>query len=228
MLMKIFGMLKNEDQFQQSEIIKRVYSYKIFSNRCLQPLIAIILLLCFSHAVADDSLSESMNHDKQHADTSEIGIGIGALIFIGADFRIFYRKSDSPWVIGIRYLDIEDDFMNESEAGLPDEGSDKAYTKRFGIYFDYLFNSEANAGSFYLSGALYRTTKTIKCYDESDSDSATSPFFGGGYRGSFGDHFGYNIGLLLSPFSNFELTTSTCSSKESGDFDLTADLIFKF
>jgi len=186
------------------------------------------MLLCFSDALADDSRSESTDQDKQHTDTSEIGIGIGILIFLGPDFRIFYRQSDSPWVFGLRYLDYEDDFVNESAAGLPGDESDREYTKRFGIYVDYLFTTQPDEGSFYLTGALFKTTKTIECFSESDSDSGTGPYFGGGYRGSFGEHFGYNIGLLLSPFVKLEQTTSDCSSESDADFDLNVDLIFKF
>jgi len=126
------------DHYRHSKIIKRASSYKPFSMRSLQPLVVTILLLCFSHAIANDSLSGPTGQDKQHEDTSEIGIGVGILIFLGPDFRIFYRQSDSPWVFGLRYLDINDDFMNESAVGLPADESDKEYTKRFGIYFDYL------------------------------------------------------------------------------------------
>jgi len=201
------------DHYRHAKIIKRASSYKPFSMRSLQPLVVTILLLCFSHAIANDSLSEPMDQDKQHADTSEIGIGIGVLIFLGPDFRIFYRQTDSPWVFGIRYLDIEDDFVNESAVGLPGDESDREYTKRAGIYFDYLFTTQADAGSLYLTGALYKTTKTLECLSESDSDSATGPYFGGGYRGSFGEHFGYNIGLLFSPFAKLEATTTDCSSE---------------
>jgi hypothetical protein len=223
-------MIKGEDQFQQSKIIKPACPNKvtISSNRCAQPLIAIILSLCISHAVADDSLPESINHDKQHAGKSEIGIGVGALVFLGADFRILYRKSDSPWVFGIRYIDIKDDFVNESYVGLPNDESDKEYTRRIGVYSDYLFNKRPNTGSFYLSGALYRTTIKIECGSESDSDSATSLYFGGGYKGSFTDNLEYSVGILVSPFSSSELSTSTCSSSSSGDFDLNLSLILKF
>lgn len=201
---------------------------KIFSNRCLQPWVVVMLMLCFSHATADDSLSETSDQDKQHAEKPEIGIGVGILIFLGPDFRIFYRQSDSPWVFGLRYLDYEDDFVNESAAGLPGDESDREYTKRFGIYVDYLFNTQADAGSFYLTGALYKTTKTLECFSETDSDSGTGPYFGGGYRGSFGDHFGYNVGLLFSPFVKLEATTTDCSSETNIDTDLNVDLIFKF
>ena len=190
--------------------------------------ISLVLLLSCLNATATDSLSESINHDKEHADKFEIGLEVGALVFIGLDFRVYYRRVESPWVFGIRYLDIDDDFINESEAGLPEEESDREYTKRYGISFDYLFNTQTNADSFYLTGAIYKTTLTIKCNAESDSDSAIGPYFGGGYRGSFGDHFGYDVGLHISPFVTLTPTTSSCSSESNSDFDVNLGLIVKF
>lgn len=191
-------------------------------------LIAIVFLLCSLYAEADDSLSHAISQDQEHAKSSEISIEVGALIFIGLDFRVFYRQIDSPWVFGLRYLDIEDDFVNESVVGAPEDSSDKLHTQTYGIYFDYLFNTQANTGSFYLTGALFKTTQTLKCYSESDSDSAFAPYFGGGWRGSLGDHFGYDIGLLLSPFVKLETATSTCSNESSGAFDIDLGLIIKF
>ena len=204
------------------------YQIKLFLYRYLLPLIAIFLNSYFSSAIADDSPSESINQVYQQAGKYETGMEIGVLIFLGADFRLFYREYDSPWVFGMRYLNIKDDFINESAAGFPNDESDKQYTKRAGIYLDYLFINRANAGSYYLSGALYQTTKKIECDSESDSDSATSLYFGGGYQGSFGSQFGYKIGVLLSPFVSLEHNTTICSSEESGDFDLDVSLTFKF
>ena len=53
---------------------------------------------------------------------------------------MFYHESGVPWLIGLRYLDIKDDFINESAAGLPNDEADKEYTKRVGLCFDYIFN----------------------------------------------------------------------------------------
>jgi len=187
-----------------------------------------MLSICFASARAEDAQSESTNQDTIDADKSEIGIAIGVLVFLGPDFRIYYRKSESPWVFGIRYLDIEDDFVNESVVGLPGDESDREYTKRSGVYVDYLFSDHPDTGSFYATGALYKTTITIECNSVSDSDSATSLYIGGGYRGRFGENFGYNFGLQFSPFVSMEQTTPYCSQTSNGDIDLNVDLIIKF
>jgi hypothetical protein len=201
---------------------------KLFSNRCLWPLVAIMLMISFASAKAEDTQSESINQDTRAADKAEMGIEIGALVFLGPDLRLFYRKSGSPWLFGVRYLDIDDDFVNESAVGLPGDESDRQYTKRSGVYVDYLVSDQPDTGSFYASGALYKTTITIECNSVSDSDSATSLYIGGGYRGRFGENFGYNIGMLLSPFVNLEQTTPYCSQTNSGDFDLNVSLTIKF
>jgi len=187
-----------------------------------------MLSIIFATARADDASSESINQDTIDTDRAEMGIEIGALIFLGPDFRIYYHQSDSPWVFGIRYLDIEDDFVNESAVGLPGDESDREYTKRSGVYVDYLFSDQPDTGSFYATGALYKTTITIECNSVSDSDSATSLYIGGGYRGSFGKNFGYNLGLQFSPFVSMEQTTPYCSQTSDGDIDLNVDLIIKF
>jgi hypothetical protein len=208
--------------FDMSNPIKR------FASRGRWPLAAMMLMICVTSARAEDAQSESINQDNIDADSAEMGIGIGALVFLGPDFRLYYRKAGSPWLFGLRYLDIEDDFINKSAVGLPGDESDREYTTRVGVYVDYLFSDEPRTGSFYASGALYKTTRTIECYSVSDSDSATGLYIGGGYRGSFGDHVGYNIGLLLSPFVNLELETPYCSQTNDGDFDLNVSLTIKF
>lgn len=201
---------------------------KQFSHRCLWSLVAIMLIICFASVRAEDVQSEAENQDKIDTDKSEIGIAVGVLVFLGPDFRIYYHQSESPWVFGVRYLDIDDDFVNESAVGLPGDESDRRYTKRSGVYVDYLFSDKPDTGSFYATGALYNTTVTIECNSVSDSDSATSLYIGGGYRGSFGKNFGYNIGLQFSPFVSMDLTTPYCSETTDGDIDLNVDLIIKF
>jgi hypothetical protein len=199
-------------------------------------LAAILLTVYFSCAIAvdtlsdtieDDSLLESNNHEEQYEINSESGIEIGALIVIGADFRVFYRKLDSPWLFGFRYLNTEDDFVNEEYAGFPGDESDRELRTTTGIFLNYLFD-HLDDNSFYLSGALYDTTEEIRCNGESASDSATSVYFGGGYRRFWGEHFGFKLGMLVSPFVNLETTTPTCSSKSHNDIDLDVSLVIKF
>jgi len=201
---------------------------KIILYRCLLLLIANFVNAFFSFAIADTSQSETVIHDKQLAASNETGVEIGILIFLGPDIRLFYHQHDTPWVFGFRYLDIKDDFINETAVGFTNDESDKLYTKTVGIYTDYIFNNRADTGSFYASGALYQTTKKLKCYAETDSDSATSLYVGGGYQRSFRNQFGYKIGVLFSPFVNLEQSTAVCSNEEGGDFDLDVGLTYKF
>lgn len=180
-----------------------------------------------SVTIDDAILSESNHHEEQYGFDSETGIEIGALIIIGADFRVFYRKLDSPWLFGFRYLDTEDDFVNEAAVGFPNDESDRQLTTTSGIYLNYLFD-HLEDNSFYLSGALNKTTVELRCGSDTDSDSATGLYFGGGYRRFWGDHFGFKIGLLVSPFADLELNTSTCSSTSNSDIDLDTSLVIKF
>ena len=201
---------------------------RIILFRYLLPLTVIVLVIFSSAAMADDFQSEPKHHVDQQSARNETGIEIGILIILGADVRFFYRQSDSPWVVGFRYLDIKDDFVNEYAADLPNDESDKMYTKRAGIYADYIFNSRTGSGSFYASSAMFQTTKKLECYSETDSDSATSLYFGGGYQGTFKGQFGYKAGILFSPFVNLEQDTGECSNDEGGDFDLDVGLTFTF
>jgi len=71
--------------------------------------------------------------------------------------------------------------------------------------------------------------KKFECYSVTDTDSATSLYFGGGYQGSIRNQFGYKIGLLFSPFVNLEQNTADyCSNEESGNIDLDVGLTYKF
>ena len=199
----------------------------------------ILVVLAFtwvSCAIAEEPLSETTDnvtqsvsnlHEEQYEVNSEKGIEVGALIVIGADFRIFYRELDSPWLFGFRYLNTEDDFVNEGAVGLPNEESDRELRNTSGVFLNYLFD-HLDDNSFYLSGALYNTTVELQCWGESASDSATSIYFGGGYRRFWGDHFGFKLGLLVSPFVDLEPTTSTCSSTSNSDIDLDVSLVIKF
>jgi len=191
-------------------------------------LIVIIINICISFANADSSQSQTASHNNQQAGWKESGVQLGVLIILGPDIRLFYQQQKSLWVFGIRYLDIKDDFVNESVVGFPDDKSDKLFTKTVGIYTDYVFNNQANSGSFYASGALYQTTKKLKCDSITDSDAATALYFGGGYQGTFSSHVGFKIGLLFSPFVNLKQNTDVCSNEESGDIDVDVGLTYKF
>lgn len=197
----------------------RRVSCAMFMAACLLPGI--------TSARAEEPVSDENNPEGADVDDTEVGLELGALIILGADFRVYYRKLDSPWLYGVRFLNIEDDFINESAAGLPGSDSDREYTRRTGFYASYLLDHNSDE-SFYFSGALYNTKLKIKCGGESNSDSTTTPYFGGGFQGRWENNIRYNIGLLLAPFANLETSTTLCSSESSGDLDLDASLILEF
>ena len=201
------------------------------ANKRLTILIAVFLLFTvrFTTSLVHAAETPSTGNDPKlrNSEDPEIGIGIGVLTLLGADFRFFYRQEYSPWLIGYRFLDIEDDFINESASGLADDDSDKESTKRSGPYVTYLFNA-TGAESYYLSGALYKVTTTIECSSGKESDSATNVYLGGGFRKKWSPNVGYDIGLLLSPGANLSVESEDCSSDSDGDIDLNASLIFAF
>ena len=189
-----------------------------------------------SWALAEDVLAETDGDvaepvsdldEKQYEARSEIGIEVGALIIIGADFRISYRRLDSPWQFGLRYLDTEDDFVNEGAVGLPNDESDRELRNTAGVFMNYLFDP-SDKGSFYVSAALYKTELELQCGGESASDSGSGVYFGGGYRRFWSDHFGFKLGLLVSPFVDLDATTPFCSSTSNSDIDPDVSLVFRF
>lgn len=195
--------------------------------------ILIVNLLLFlgclstSFAYAAETPSNFDSIDIRKSKKSIMGIEIGALSILGTDFRMFYHQADSPWIIGYRYLDIEDDFMNEWAVGLPGDDSDREFTKRSGPYLNYLFK-ETSDESYYLAAALYNTKTRIVCSLGEDSDSATGLYFGGGLRKKWNANLGYDIGMLLSPGANLSVDANNCSSESDGDIDVNASIFFTF
>ncbi len=154
-------------------------------------------------------------------------IEVGALVVLGADFQIYYRREGEPLLFGFRYLETEDDFVNEAYLGLPGDDSDKEFITRSGPFIRYLFSPEANE-SYYLSAALFKTTEKIECGAVSNEDSATSPYFGGGYMGWADQTVSYNIGFMLAPSANLEVDAGGCESESDGGFDLSLGLALNF
>jgi hypothetical protein len=82
----------------------------------------------------------------------EFGIEIGAFIFAGSGFLVFYRLKDSYWMIGYRLLEAEDDFVDEAVSGLPGDNSDTETLSKSGPFLRYLFDPE-RPNTYYVSGA---------------------------------------------------------------------------
>lgn len=200
---------------------------KPFYHRLRIILVILFALTLPAPVIAEDEKVALADTRNLSEDRLNVNLGIGVLTLIGLDLRLLMRKGHSPLAVGVRYLNIKDDFVNESAAGLPNNASDKLYTQRAGLEVNYLFRPQSNH-SFYVSGGLFVTTETLKCDTESDSESSAAPFVGGGYQGHWLKGFGYQLGLLFSPFSSTNLKTTNCESQESGDFDVNASLVFSF
>lgn len=200
---------------------------KQFTHQCLMLLITLIMAISFTCAIADDYQSIINKQNKQSSGDFQAGIEVGVLTILGIDLRLFFREAESPWIYGLRYLDIEDDFVNEAAVDLPNDESDRSYTVRSGLFANYLFHP-LEEKSFFLSGALYSTTLKIECNSQSDSSSFVSIYLGGGFQRQWKSGFGYRVGVLLSPFVTTKLETPECSSESNGDIDLDVSLTYIF
>ena len=165
---------------------------------------------------------ETQQSDQAISELSETGVEIGALIFLGADFQVFHRPKGSRWMFGVRYLDIEDDFINFDA-----DETDKETLTISGPFVRYLFEPDRRE-TYYLSGAIYEMTQKIECDLGSDKDSDTSLYLGGGFMGWRDQAISYNIGILMAPWASVETDTGDCSSEIDGGIDVNASIIFTF
>jgi len=157
----------------------------------------------------------------------EFGIEIGAFIFLGSDFQVFYRPKDSQWVFGYRRLETEEDFFDEAAFGFAGDDSDTETLSKSGPFLRYLFDPE-RPDTYYLSGALFKSTQKIECGAATDEDSANSIYLGGGFMGRRDQTIGYNFGILIAPGETLETNTPLCSIESEGGFDINLSLVFRF
>ena len=156
----------------------------------------------------------------------EIVIEVGVFIFLGSDFQVSYRPEDSPWMYGYRYLKTEDDFFDEAAFGLPGNDSDREIISKSGPFVRYLINPESRE-TYYLSGALFKSTQRLECDSVTSEDSASSLYFGGGLMGWWNQAISYNVGILMAPGEDLITNTGTCASESEGGFDLSLSLVFR-
>lgn len=189
------------------------------------------LLLAFSAlALAADlptlALSaETGPEERQSLEISrggEFGIEVGALTLVGTDLHLFYRLTDSPWMVGFRYLDYEDDFMLYDY-----DDTDRETQTVTGPFVRYLFEP-GRARTWYLAGSIYRVTQKILCRGISDEDSASGLFFGGGLMGRRDRFASYNIGLMFAPGMSLNTDNGDCSSETDGGIDSVLSIMFVF
>jgi len=152
----------------------------------------------------------------------ELGIEVGALTFVGTDLHLFYRLADSPWMIGFRYLDYDDDFIS-----IDFDNTDRENRTVAGPFVRYLFEP-GRARTWYLAGSMYRVTQKIECAGTGDKDQAGGLFFGGGLMGRRDSVISYNIGMMFSPGMSLGTDNGQCSSETDGGIDAVLGLMIVF
>jgi len=183
------------------------------------------LLLRFSALAGASELPALASNQETGPESSrsgEVGIEVGALTFVGTDLHLFYRLADSPWMIGVRYLDYEDDFIS-----IDFDNTDRETQTVTGPFVRYLFEP-GRARSWYLAGSMYQVTQKIECGGISDEDRASGLFFGGGLMGRRDSLISYNVGLMLSPGMSLSTDNGQCSSETDGGIDGVLSLMIVF
>jgi len=149
------------------------------------------------------------------AEGGKTGIGIGALSLGGyVDIQFLYQPDPKrPWVFGLRYLSGTERF-DDPFTGNP--LSDDKHTL-YGASAFYLFNSQ-KAANFYVGAGIYRQSLTVTSLvtGESNTDSAITPFIGGGYISSLGKRYYYNIGIMFGIGGALKTKTSVTEDEETG------------
>ena len=161
-------------------------------------------------------------------DQSEIGLELGIFTLLGADFQLYYRLSESPWLFGYKYAKWTED--NPCGICVPYETT----TTITGPFTRYLFSPKAEQ-TWYLGASLLNRSQEVTCqvYNylvNSDKDTNTGLYVGGGKMGWRTKSIYYNIGLLTTLGSSIKSSINTgCVSEEgSGEFDVNVAFGFVF
>jgi len=156
---------------------------------------------------------------------SEMGIEIGMFTFWGSDFQLYYRSNKSPWLIGYKSAK-----WTESSYLFGSKSKETTYTVT-GPFIRYLFSTEADK-TWYLGASMLKESMEVNCLTiglvDSDKDSSTSPYIGGGKMGRRGKSLYYNIGFLLSPGASLSTQTTGCMTKLDGLVDVNFAIGFVF
>jgi len=135
----------------------------------------------------------------------EFGLELGILTFYGTDIHITYRQKQSPWLFAFRYA-------NWTEP--PSLYHGKIENEVAGLHTRYLFEPDADS-SWFLAAAWLEQNRKLTCEitGDSDTDSATGLYLGGGYTGWRNKALYYNWQLLLSPSDELIMEADGCSER---------------
>ena len=156
---------------------------------------------------------------------SEMGVEVGMLTFWGSDFQLYYQSNESPWLIGFKSAK-----WTESSYLFGSKSKDTTYTVT-GPFMRYLFSPKADK-TWYLGASMLKESMEVNCLTiglvDSDKDSSTSSYIGGGKMGRRGKSLYYNIGFLLSPWASLSTQTAGCMDKLDGLVDVNFAIGFVF
>ncbi len=144
------------------------------------------------------------------------GVGLFTLGKDGLDLQADFRPKLSHWQAGIKYVH----WMDTSRDPFTGRKLTETTQTKAGPFVNYLFRPDS-WGTWYLGGSVLRWSKEEKSMytGEVGKASTTSPYLGGGFTGTMGRHFFYNMGLTLSPGAKLNTQTSVSSEQDSGGFD---------
>ena len=155
---------------------------------------------------------------------AELTFGVGVFTFApdGVDLQVGFRTENSPWLFGYRYVRWTDTFEDPFTGR---ELTDTTETKT-GPFVLYLFRPQENWSPYVgLSVLKWSSTEKLLRTGETNTDSTTTPYFGGGIMGRIGSSvFHYNAGIFLSPWAKLHTQTAESSEDSSGGFDIQLQL----
>ena len=155
------------------------------------------------------------------AHTNEFAVGLGVMTLEGGtDFHVSYRLDQSHWQFGYRHIQWTDRWEW-------DPSKTESTTTMTGPIVCYLFDIESSK-TFYFGVSQLRWSNKLKSHmpDESDTDSVTAPFFGGGHIWRVGKLAYYKIGLFTSG-ATLKTETSVSSEETDGlDLQLQMGIVF--
>jgi len=157
-----------------------------------------------------------------HADEFRMGLGIFNLVG-GPDLQMSFRPNQSHWQFGFRH----NRWVEEFEDPFTGRGFTENTTTMTGPIVCYLFNIEARK-TYYLGVSMLQWSITEKSLrtGESDTDSVTAPFYGGGYTGRLGNSTYFNLGAFLSS-AELKVETSVSGTETTGaDLQLQLGIVF--
>jgi hypothetical protein len=153
------------------------------------------------------------------------GVGLFTLGKEGLDLQMDVRPKLSHWQVGIKYVH----WMDTSRDPFTGRKLTETTQTKVGPFVNYLFRPDS-WGTWYLGGSVLRWSKAEQSMytGEVGKASTTSPYVGGGFTGSMGRHFYFNMGLFLSPGAQLKTQTSVSSEQDSGGFDIQIQVGAKF